>query len=224
MTLDDQDHARVTVAIAEAERATAGEILVVAAARSDPYHDAVLHWALLAAFLVPLVGAMLPPAILEAATTPLLGWHGEDHGPRLILLFAIQVMVFLAVRYLIGLTPLRYRLVPAATRARRVRRRALAAFRVGAEARTRGRTGVLIYLSFAEHRAEIIADAAIHPLVPAEAWGEVMAELVDAVRADHPGDGMVAAVRRVGALIAPHFPPDAADVNEMPDRLIEVHE
>ncbi len=36
-------------------------------------------------------------------------------------------------------------------------------------------TGVLIYLSLDEHRAEIVADKAIAYKVPAEVWGEAMA-------------------------------------------------
>ena len=33
---------------------------------------------------------------------------------------------------------------------------------------------------------------------------------------------MIAAVERVGAVLTEHFPRDAGDTNELPDRLIEV--
>jgi putative membrane protein len=35
-------------------------------------------------------------------------------------------------------------------------------------------------------------------------------------------DGLVAAVERVGAVLAQHLPRGGNDINELPDRLIEV--
>ena len=45
--------------------------------------------------------------------------------------------------------------------------------------------------------------------------------LVD-IKAGRLADGMVAAVERVGAVLAEHFPRAENDINELPDRLIEV--
>jgi putative membrane protein len=81
---------------------------------------------------------------------------------------------------------------------------------------------VLLYLSLAEHRAEIVADEAIHSRVAPEVWGEAMAALLSATRDVRPGEGMVAAVERIGAVLAEHFPRTAGDVNELSDRLIEL--
>ncbi|HEX8554469.1 MAG TPA: TPM domain-containing protein, partial [Sphingomonas sp.] len=107
-------------------------------------------------------------------------------------------------------------------KSRRVRARALDHFRVGAEKRTAAGTGVLLYLSVAEHRAEIVADAAIHAAVPAERWGDIMADLVIAGRDGRAGDGLSGAVAAIGAILAEHFPRGAADVNELPDRVVEL--
>jgi putative membrane protein len=46
--------------------------------------------------------------------------------------------------------------------------------------------------------------------------------LVEQVREGRPGDGIVAAIERVGAVLAEHFPRSADDKNEIPDRLIEL--
>jgi putative membrane protein len=132
----------------------------------------------------------------------------------------LLILKFLAVRYLLAIMPLRMLVTPGATKARRVRRRAVLLFRTAAEARTRGRTGVLLYLSLDEHRAEIVADSAISDKVAAEVWGEAMVALIDHVRAGRPGEGLAEAVRQVGVILAAHFPRDADDVNELPDRLI----
>ena len=42
------------------------------------------------------------------------------------------------------------------------------------------------------------------------------------MREGRPGDGIVAAIERVGAVLAEHFPRSADDKNEIPDKLIEL--
>jgi len=42
------------------------------------------------------------------------------------------------------------------------------------------------------------------------------------VRDGRPGDGIVASVERVGAVLAEKFPCSAGDTNEIPDKLIEL--
>ena len=79
-------------------------------------------------------------------------------------------------------------------------------FKAAAERRTVGRTGILIYLSMAERRAEIVGDEAITAVTTPETWGEAMAALITDVKAGRPGDGIVAAVGEVGAVLAEHFP------------------
>jgi putative membrane protein len=137
-------------------------------------------------------------------------------------LTGLLILKFLAVRYLLAIMPLRMLVTPRATKARRVRRRAILLFRTAAEARTRGRTGVLIYLSLDEHRAEIVADRAINEKVTPEAWGDAMAALIDSIRSGKAGEGLAQAVRQVGSVLALHFPREQEDLNELPDRLIEL--
>ena len=81
---------------------------------------------------------------------------------------------------------------------------------------------MLLYLSIDEHRAEIIADSAIHSRVDPSVWGEAMAALISAVRDGRPADGMANAVKQIGLVLAEHFPRSAGDTNELPDRLIEL--
>jgi putative membrane protein len=213
----------VTMAVTDAEKGTDGEIVTVVARRSDSYADAALHWAVLAMLLVIAVAA-IAPALLETLAYPGAdGWGAAPSPGRLLFTLLVAVIVaFLAVRYALEYRPLRMVLTPRATRARRVRRRALELFRVGAERRTRARVGVLLYLSLDERMAEIVADEAIHAKVPNERWGDAMAALIARVREGQPGEGMAAAVAQVGAIIAEHFPKTASDENELPDRLIEL--
>jgi putative membrane protein len=95
-------------------------------------------------------------------------------------------------------------------------------FRVAAEHKTKGRTGVLLYVSLAEHRAEIVADHSIHSKVEPDVWGEAMAALVERIKDGKPGEGMALAVEKIGAVLAEHLPPTHDNPNEIPDRLIEL--
>ena len=74
----------------------------------------------------------------------------------------------------------------------------------------------------AERRAEIVADEAILKVTDDHTWGEAMDALIADVREGRPGDGIVAAIERVGVVLAEHFPRSADDKNEIPDKLIEL--
>jgi putative membrane protein len=216
--LTPEEHARVTAAVRAAEAGTDGEIVTIVTDLSDAYHDVALHYAVAAVLGIAAVAAIWPGLF-----TPLdRGWEEADLARELFAVLILQALAFLIVRFALAWSPLRLRLTPAATKARRVRRRAVRYFKVGTEHRTAGREGVLLYLSLAEHRAEIVADEAVHRAVAPERWGEAMAALVDAVRDGRAGDGMAAAVTAIGAVLAEHLPKTAANPNELPDRVIEL--
>lgn len=219
MTAEDRD--RVTAAVTAAEAGTDGEIVTVVARASDAYHDVALHWTLLAMLLVLALLAAFPQETVERLHLLIDPWAPavSTRAALTIALFLLAV-TFLICRLVLAWRPLRLVLTPGATKARRVRARALAIFRAAAEKRTAAGTGVLLYLSLDEHRAEIIADAAIHDRVPDETWGAAMAALVGPLREDHPADGMVAAVGQIGLVLGEHFPRTPGDTNELPDRLI----
>lgn len=220
--LSEQDHAKVSAAIAAAEAGSDGEIVAISAETSDAYHDVGLHYAVLVLFLV--LGFFAAwPGQLEAWWTRLMGWSAEPSMRQLLtLLLGLALLTFLIILYIMKWMPLRLAMTPGATKTRRVRRRAVMLFKTGAERRTIGRTGVLIYLSMGERRAEIVADEAITAVTTPETWGEAMAALLVEVRAGRPGDGIVAAVATVGEVLAKHFPKSGTDTNEIPDKLIEL--
>jgi len=49
-----------------------------------------------------------------------------------------------------------------------------------------------------------------------------MAAMLAELKQGRIADGMIAAVDRVGVVLSEHFPRHENDVNELPDRLIEV--
>ena len=220
--LTEADHRRVSAAIAEAEAGTAGEIIAVTANRSDAYHDVGLHYAVGVLFLV-LAAVAAWPRLLDLWWSLLMGWSAPPTQRELLtLLLGVCLAKFLAILFVMKWMPLRLALTPGATKTRRVRRRAIILFKAAAERRTVGRTGILIYLSMDEHRAEIVGDEAIVTVTTPETWGEAMAALLVEVKAGRPADGIVAAIHDVGQVLAEHFPRSATDKNEIPDKLIEL--
>ena len=224
MTLDvtQSDHERVSAAIAAAEAGTAGEIIAITAQTSDSYHDVGLHYAVAALFLF--LGAVAAwPQLLDHSWSLLMGWSAPP-SERAILTLALGIALakFLFVLFVMKWMPLRLALTPGATKTRRVRRRAIMLFKSAAERRTEGRTGILIYLSMGEHRAEMVGDEAITAVTTPETWGEAMAALITELKAGRPADGIIAAIGMIGEVLAKHFPRDVADRNEIPDKLIEL--
>ena len=221
--LSEADHARVTAAVAAAEAQTAGEIVTVVADRSDGYSDIALAWSALAAFTALVVLALLPDFALGKVDWLLDNWAHEWTAREIFTLAAVVgIAKFLGVWLVQLWPPLKFWLVLPPIKTQRTLQRAVSLFKVGAERRTHGRTGILIYLSMREHRAQIIADEAIASKVSPETWGEAMAAMLVHIKEGRCADGMIAAVEQVGAVLAEHFPRAEDDTNELPDRLIEL--
>lgn len=225
--LTEQDHARIAAAVGEAELLSSGEIVTILADRSDGYTDVALAWAALVAFLALAALAIVPDFYMGLYDRWVADW-GHEWSPRRIFALALAVasVKFAAMLLLQLWQPLKFFLVPAPIRTRRVHETALRAFHIGAERRTTGRTGILIYLSMRERRVEIVADTAIATKVEPGVWVDAIAAMLAHLRAA-PGnagaaDAMIAGVGKVGAILALHVPRHAGDVNELPDRLIEV--
>ena len=223
LRMTEEDHALVSAAVAKAEAASDGEIVTIVAPRSDAYHDVGLHYAVLGMLLVPAALAVLPQGAIDWGLGLFLGWNETlARGALMVALFVMLAAIFLLVRFALAWMPLRMALTPASTKNRRVRRRAVELFKASAERRTRGRTGILLYLSLLEHRAEIVADEAIHSKVESDVWGEAMAVLIDHVKKGELGAGMALAVEKIGVVLAQCLPPKADNPNEISDRLIEL--
>jgi len=221
--LSPQDHKIVSDAVAEAEEHTSGEIVTVLADRSDGYSDVALWWAAGAAFTAMSIFALWPDIFLSKLDWLMGGWsHDWTTGEILSLAIGFGLMKFLGVWLFLLWDPLKFLLIPGPAKSARVHEQAIKHFKVGAERRTHGRTGVLIYLSMREHRAEIVADEPIAEKVPAEVWGEAMADMLAEIKQGRIAEGMAAGVRDVGKVLAEHFPRAEDDQNELPDRLIEV--
>ena len=202
--LTDEARQKIASAIAETERRTSGELVAVVAGAADDYRYVPLVW--------PAIAALLLPAILLTIEPGMGAWT----------LYLAQSAVFIGLALLAHLPPVRMALVPGSLKRGRASRLAREQFFEQRLHLTRARTGVLIFVSVAERYVEIIADRGINELVSPGTWDEAVADFVERVRAGRTAEGFLAAIEIVGARLAEHFPRAADDVDELPNRLIEI--
>ncbi len=224
---DDLDVIRRAVRAAEVR--TTGEIYCVVAEESSDYHATPLAWAAGIALLAP---AMLLLAGIHV-TAPDLTWLGgwtadqvEDVGEataRAALLGALllQAALFVATVFVVAIPTVRRALTPRGMKRDRVRQRAEEQFLAKNLHATRERTGVLIYVSFAERMAELIADEAIHAKVPEHTWDQAMNALTEGLKRYQAAAGFVSAIELCANLLADNFPARLGDnPNELPDSIV----
>ncbi|HXY90740.1 MAG TPA: TPM domain-containing protein, partial [Xanthobacteraceae bacterium] len=85
---------------------------------------------------------------------------------------------------------------------------------------TEARTGVLIFASLAERYVEIVADAGINAKVAPEVWDRAVQAMIDKIKEDQPVEGFIDAIRICGEVLAKHFPPGAANADELSNKLV----
>ena len=199
MQFTKEDHEAVSAAIHAAEKRTCGQIVCVLAHSSSDYAYVPILWASVLALLAPW------PLIYFTQ------WSVQR-------IFSLQLAVFIVAGLVFSWMPLRLALVPGAVRRARAHRAALEQFVVRGIGRTRNRTGVLIFVSLAEHYARIIADEGIAAKVHSAEWQAAIDALTAHMRDGRIAAGFTAAIERCGAVLAAHAPPDGSP-NELPDRL-----
>ncbi|GAA4042102.1 TPM domain-containing protein [Parerythrobacter jejuensis] len=221
--LNEDQHKIVSDAVGAAEMTTSGEIVTVLADRSDGYTDVILLWAAVLSFTMMSVFAALPQPFMDFYDSLLGGWdHEWTTGQLASMTITLGLITFALTWAVLSWDKLTFAFIPGPVKTARVHQRAIKHFKVGAERRTTGRTGIMIYLSMREHRAEIVADEPIAKLVSADVWGEAMSDMLVEIRQGKIAEGMAAGVRDVGVVLSEHFPRTDDDENELPDRLIEV--
>lgn len=202
MTLvTDADRQRIATAIEAAEAGTTGEIVAVIAADSGTYLHVPFLWGSLAALAVPL---------------PFIHWTWWP----IQTIYLLQLATFVVLTSLLMLRSIRFRLVPFTTKQARAHKRALEQFMAQNLHTMDNHTGVLIFVSVAEHYAEIIADTGIHARVPAGTWERIVADLTASIGQGRAGDGLVAAIEEVGTHLAQHYPPGVPRDKGLPNHLI----
>ncbi|MDH5182160.1 MAG: TPM domain-containing protein [Gammaproteobacteria bacterium] len=202
--LTEQEKQRIAEAVSEVEKHTSGELVTVIARRADNY----LYIPLLAAAML----ALAAPAVVN-----LIG-----NSWALSYNYLIQIAVFLVFGVLFRLPPLTMMLVPPAVKQQRAHRLAMEQFFARNLHHTAERTGILLFVSLAEHYVEIIADKGINDKVTPDIWQGVVDNFIRDVKSARPADGFMHAVKACGELLQAHFPATGENHNELADHLVEI--
>jgi putative membrane protein len=200
MSISVQDRRRISAAIHAAEAKTSGEIVCVLAQASCDATGLPI--------LVAALAALALPWLLVAFTAMPV---------NLILL--LQLVLFFALAALLCLPRVRIALVPRAARRAIAHRVAMEQFMIRGIGHKKDRTGILIFVSLAEHYARIIADQGIATRVPQSEWQGAVGALIAHTRGGHVADGFIAAIDLCGNVLAQHFPRSESSRDELPDRI-----
>jgi len=215
--LDPAEKQVLSERIRAAERGTRGEIVTVIAGQSDGYRYIPTLWAAVVALSVPGL-YWLYEALVHG------GW--QDAGASaaaLAWLYPVQVMTFLGLGMLFQIPRVRLWLIPAALKHRRSARHAREQFFAQGLHRTELRSGILIFVSVAEHYVEFIADEGVAARVDAAVWESGVEEFVEHVRGGRIAQGFDSAVDRCREVLWEHFPDEGGGrPDELPNHLIEV--
>lgn len=227
--LNDDERAHVKAAVRAAEAQTRGELYCVIAAESSDYRETPFLWAGLAALAAPAI--LLVAGVQVSVPDAFAPWTAAQAGAAveravrgaLTATLILQAVLFVLVAAIGSLGPVRVFMTPRSVKKDRARRHAEELFLARNLHQTRERTGVLIFVSEAEHAAEIIADEGIAAVVDQSEWDAAIAALVTEAKAGRLGEGLARAVGMVGEILGRHFPADQADnPNELPDAVVEI--
>ena len=200
---------RIAAAVAEAEKTSSGEIVCVVKKRSGRYFaEAALLWSAAILFAMPASASFMASRWIEieALTLTLAGLGIWIAGMAIIALFP----------------PVQKLFVSAGKRRLAASEAARAQFIAQSMHRTRGRTGVLIFVSLLERHAEIIGDQAIVDALGENPWEPVVARLLEKARQGRLADGLTDAVREAGRILASASLPATSEDNELPDHVVMI--
>ena len=193
---------RIRQAVIAAESKTSGEIVPMIVTSSARYTEIELFGVVTGLFLGMLLGWI---------------WHDPWESYHLNLWPVIGATVGFLVARIPGV---KRRLASKTRIAEAVNDRCLAAFTEHGLHYTRDHTGILILVSLLEHRVEVLADRGINEKVPPGTWNEIVRTLTAGLKSGRACEAFCKAVERCGEILATHFPRQADDRDELPNKLV----
>lgn len=201
--LTEQDRKRIELAVAAVEKTTSGEIVPFITDASSGYRWVHLVWSM--------AGWMLASsAILIHAS-----WSA----------FPTSVGHAITYQTIVAAVLFAFSFIPSVKRAtisarmmdEKVETKCHASFLRTGLTKTRGRTGVLIFLSLFERRIVIWADEGIYAKVPHEFWKNQVNSVVRGIHEGRPVDLICEVIDSVGKKLSESFPREIDDTNELSD-------
>lgn len=226
--LNEEGHKRIIAAIDAIDEKSDGEVYCLIAPESSNYREVPLAWAAILALLVPPL-ALLLGFDAEALLHLSQGWTaGQTSLIRQEVAWALsnyavgQAALFALVALVVSVPAVRRILTPGFLKTHRVQQKARDHFISSGIHLAPDQPHVLLYLSLAERRVEIIADEAIHAIKGQKLWDEARGVLIAGMASADPAAGIVRAIELVGAPLIQHFPATTAHPNVTADGIREL--
>ena len=181
------EHARLSREIRAAEQKTSAEIYVVVAHSADDFRLVPFLWAAVIALILPWIL-----------------WFAA--GLTIAVILPLQVLAFLVISAVLSHPRIRYRVIPSGIASDAAHRAAVAQLMAHGVHLDGNRTAILLYVSMVPRHIEVVADHGIHARVDEKHWHELVATIGREAQAGRLADGLVAAVRTSGELLAKEFP------------------
>jgi putative membrane protein len=208
--LSNGERARVETAVKEAEKLTAGEIVVMIISASYQYPLAIV------------IGAAAFALLLALIFTPLAGawlWIG---GQNMWLFLGFLTVFFILFHEIIKRIPwLKRFFISRKEIDDEVEEAAITNFFDQGLYRTRDQTGVLILISVFERRVWVLADRGINTRVSESQWDDIVKMITDGIKQKRPADAICEAVEKIGELLKTYFPIKPDDTDELKNLIIE---
>jgi putative membrane protein len=133
--------------------------------------------------------------------------------------FFIFLGFFVFFFFLWNFSPLFRWVFPNNLMMREVEKKALQSFCMEEVFNTRARTGILVFVSILEHKVFVLADKGFTGKVQSDFWPKLGMELAKDFSAHKPGESFFQALEKFIQEVAPHFPANPENPNELPDTL-----
>ena len=208
------DRKAISDAVAEAEKKTSAEIVPVVATISDRYERAE-----------DLIGLGMAFVAVAATWTQFQKLSSDWDDSLELRVHLPYVLAVMAGGWIVGL--LLAKALPWLKRLAVSRRSMTARVLIAAHHafdslhvdKTKGGTGLVLYVSLFERRVCVWADRKVSEKIPEAEWKGITEQMIRALRDGKPRDGYVEAIRKAGELLAKPFPVEPGDQNELSNEL-----
>ena len=207
MGIEPKEQKSVISAIKKAEKKTSAEIFAVLAEQSDDYRFIAYAFLALWTFLVSSVLVLL------------LQWFEIDI-PLSIFIWS-QLLAFMFSMLIIKLWPhAAILMTPERIAHERSHNNAVKQFLAHGIHNTKGRNGILVFVSVKEQYAEILVDSAIEEKIGREFFLESVEQLVKDCENKKIAQGYQTAIESISQKLSSSFPHSKNDKNELEDKLV----
>ena len=186
--LSKEQHQRLTAALSDAEKRSSARLALAVVHVSDKYALYPLIYGALAG-----LAALGGLAIFQSALSLRIG-------------FCVAAGVFVAVSLTLEWLPLRLLFIPKRAKFWECWELAHRSFASRVLAQNDRKTGILFFVSLAEHYVEVVTDRDVDRHVPQSVWDAIIKDFAAAAQKNRIGDGLLAAVEAATKVLETHYP------------------